>query len=73
MWHAKSRSGTNFADPKTRIVRYKVMTKAPAEDGVKHGEGFPRNGEGSAKGEGMVYGDLLRKGESGGRIQCIRH
>lgn len=28
VWHAKSRSGTNFADPKTRIVRYKVMTKA---------------------------------------------
>lgn len=29
MWHAKTRAGTNFADPKTRIVRYKVLTKAP--------------------------------------------
>ncbi|CAK9023697.1 Uncharacterized protein SCF082_LOCUS16306, partial [Durusdinium trenchii] len=28
VWHAKTRAGTNFADPKTRIVRYKVLTKA---------------------------------------------
>ncbi|CAJ1341817.1 unnamed protein product [Effrenium voratum] len=28
VFHAKSRAGTNFQDPKTRIVRYKVMTRA---------------------------------------------
>ncbi|CAE7802120.1 hypothetical protein AK812_SmicGene24581 [Symbiodinium microadriaticum] len=28
VWHAKSRAGTNFADPKTRIRRYKVWTRA---------------------------------------------
>ena len=28
VWHAKSRAGTNFADPKTRIRRYKVWTLA---------------------------------------------
>ena len=28
VWHAKSRAGTNFADPKTRIRRYKIWTRA---------------------------------------------
>ena len=34
VWHATSRAGTNFADPKTRIVRYKA-SEGRCESGLR--------------------------------------